>query len=87
MKTGDENNMKKIRVVVPFKDKKHDNILRKLGDEIVEENERAELLIKREFASLVEDIIEKKIEVEQAIKEAKKEEAVKEKAVKKNAKK
>lgn len=76
--------MKKIRAVVPFKDAKHDNILRKLGDEIVEENERAEVLIKLGFATLVEDIVEKKIKVEQAVKEVKKEKAVREK---KNAKK
>ena len=82
-----KNNMKKIKAKVKFKDMKHNNILRNIGDEFVEENERAEDLIKRGFATLVEDIIEKKVEVEQAVKEAKKEKAIKEKAVKKNAKK
>lgn len=82
-----KNNMKKIRAKVKFKDMKHNNILRNIGDEFVEENERAEDLIKRGFATLVEDIIEKKVEVEQAVKEVKKEKAIKEKAVKKNAKK
>lgn len=82
-----KNNMKKIKTKVKFKDMKHNNILRYVGDEFVEENERAEDLIKRGFATLVEDIIEKKVEVEQAVKEVKKEKAIKEKAVKKNAKK
>ena len=82
-----KNNMKKIRTKVKFKDMRHNNILRNIGDEFVEENERAKDLIDRGFATLVEDIIEKKVNVEQAVKEVKKEKAIKEKAVKKNAKK
>ena len=76
--------MKKIRAVVPFKDAKNDGKIRCIGEEFVEDDERASLLIHRGFATLVEDIVEKKIEVEQAVKEVKKEKAVREK---KNAKK
>lgn len=85
-----KGNMKKIKAVAKFRDMRHNNLLRNIGEEFVEENERAEDLIKRGFATLVEDIIEKKVKVEQAVKEVKKEKAVKEKAVKevkKNAKK
>lgn len=76
--------MKKIRALVDFKDAKNDEKIRCIGEEFVEDDERASLLIHRGFALLVEDIIEKKSEIEQAVKEVKKEKAVREK---KNAKK
>lgn len=87
--------MKKIRVKQKFLDMKHANCLRKAGEEFIEESERAEDLINRGFATLVEDIKEKVTKVETAVKEEKKEKAVevKEKATpkkqpeaKKNAK-
>ena len=87
--------MKKIRVKQKFLDMKHSNCLRKAGDEFIEENERAEDLINRGFATLIENIKENTIKVETAVKEEKKEKAVelKEKATpkkqleaKKNAK-
>ena len=79
--------MKKIRVKNKFKDMKHNNILRNIGEEFIEEGARADDLIARGFCTLVEEIKEKKEEVETAVKEEKKEKAVKEKAVKRNAKK
>ena len=80
-------NMKKIRVKVKFADMKHNNILRKVGEEFIEDGVRADDLISRGFAILVEEIKEKKDEIEVEVKEEKKEKAVKEKAVKKVAKK
>lgn len=81
--------MKRIRVRAKFKDMKHNNILRFIGEEIIEEDARANDLIERGFATLVEDI--KEVAVEKAVKkEVKKEKAIVEKAtktVKKNAKK
>ena len=79
--------MKKIKVKVQFKDMKHNNVIRKVGEEMIEDNDRADDLIARGFCLLVEDIIEKKVEVEHAVKEEKKEKAIKEKAVKKIGKK
>lgn len=79
--------MKKIRVKSKFLDMKHNNTLRKVGDEFIEDGVRADDLIARGFCVLVEEIKEKKDEVEVAVKEEKKEKAVKEKAVKKVAKK
>ena len=87
--------MKKIRAKVKFKDMMHNNCLRHIGEEFIENDARANDLIARGFASLVEEIKEKKVEIETAVeKEVKKEKAVKEKAVKpatketkKNAKK
>lgn len=82
--------MKKIRIKVKFADMKHNNILRKVGEEFIEDGVRADDLISRGFAILVEDLEEPKKEVAQietAVKEVKKEKAVKEKAVKKVAKK
>ena len=79
--------MKKIKVKVQFKDMKHNNVIRKVGEEMIEDNARADDLIARGFCLLVEDIIEKKVEVEHAVKEEKKEKAIKEKAVKKIGKK
>ena len=76
--------MKKIRAIIDFKDAKNDGKIRYIGEEFVEDDERASLLIHRGFALLVEDVIEKKVEVEKAVKEVKKEKAVREK---KNAKK
>lgn len=70
--------MKKIRVKQKFLDMKHGNCLRKAGEEFIEENSRAEDLINRGFAILVEDIKEKEVKVEKAVKEEKKERAVKE---------
>ena len=83
--------MLKIRVKNKFLDIKHNNALRKVGEEFIEDNTRAKDLIERGFCVLVEDlkaVKEKAVnEVETAVKEVKKEKAVKEKAVKKNAKK
>lgn len=82
--------MKKIRAVVKFKDMANHNMLRYVGDEFIVEDARANDLISRGFAKLVEEIKPKVEKVEVAIeKEEKKEKAVKEKAVKekKNAKK
>lgn len=79
--------MKKIRVKNKFKDMKHNNTLRNVGEEFIEDNLRADDLIARGFCILIEDIKEKAEEVETAVKEIKKEKAVKEKAVKKVAKK
>ena len=83
--------MLKIRVKNKFLDMKHNNVLRKVGEEFIEDNTRAMDLIQRGFCVLVEDlkaVKEKAVnEVETAVKEVKKEKAVKEKAVKKNAKK
>lgn len=88
------NGMKKIRAKVKFKDMKHNNLLRLAGEEFVEDEERADDLIRRGFATLVEEIkpkVEKAVtEIETAVKEEKKEKAIKEtakKVVKKNAKK
>lgn len=87
--------MKKIRARVKFKDMLHNNCLRHIGEEFIESDARADDLISRGFATLVEEIKEKKVEIETAVaKEEKKEKAVKEKAIKplkkeakKNAKK
>lgn len=88
--------MKKIKAKVKFKDMKHGNMLRYIGDVFIEDNARADDLIARGFVTLVEEIkekaepkkVEKAVEtIEVAVKEEKKEKAVKEKAVKKNAKK
>lgn len=80
-------NMKRIKAKVKFKDAQNNNVLRSIGEEFIAEDERAEDLIKRGFATLVEEIKQKEVAVETAVKEIKKEKAVKEKAVKKNAKK
>lgn len=85
-----KSRMKKIRAVVKFKDMANHNMLRYVGDEFIVEDARANDLISRGFAKLVEEIKPKVEKVEVAIeKEEKKEKAVKEKAVKekKNAKK
>ena len=80
--------MKKIRVKNKFLDMKHNNVLRRVGEEFIEDNARAKDLIDRGFCVLVEDIkdkAEKAVDVvETAVKEVKKEKAVKEKATKKN---
>lgn len=86
------NGMMRIRVKQKFRDMKHlqmdgKGVLRRIGDEIIEDEARAKDLIERGFATLVENIVEKKQEVETAVKEVKKEKAVKEKAVKTPAKK
>ena len=73
--------MKKVRVIRQFNDKLH-NCLRDVGAEITESDERAIVLINRGFAVLVEDVIQKEVPVEKAVKDIKKEKAVKEKAVK-----
>lgn len=75
-------NMKRIKAKVKFKDARNNNVLRNIGEEFIAEDERAEDLIKRGFATLVEEIKQKEVAVETAVKEIKKE-----KAVKKNAKK
>ena len=86
-----KRNMLKIRVKNKFLDMKHNNTLRRVGEEFIEDSIRAKDLISRGFCVLVEDLkaeTEKAVnEVETAVKEVKKEKAVKEKAVKKNAKK
>lgn len=82
--------MKRIKVKARFKDMKHNNILRFVGEEFIEEDARATDLIERGYAYLIEDIKPVETKVEKAVKEVKKEKAVKEKAtkvVKKNAKK
>lgn len=83
--------MKKIRVKNKFIDMKNHNILRKVGDEFIEDNARATDLIDRGFCVLVEDIKDKAIDVVETadtnpIVEEKKEKAVR-KTVRKNAKK
>lgn len=87
------NGLKKIKVKAKFQDMKHNNAIREIGEVFIEDEERANELITRGYAELVE-IIQKaipKVEKEKAVKEIKKEKAVKEtkkeKAVKKNAKK
>lgn len=81
--------MKKIKAVVKFQDIKHGSLLRKKGDEFIEEDARADDLISRGFCELVEVIKPKEVAIEKAVKEEKKETAVKEKATrkKKDAKK
>lgn len=83
-----KSNMKKIKVKNKFLDMKHNNILRRVGEEFIEDNVRADDLINRGFCTLVEEIknkTEKAVDVvETAVKEVKKEKAVKEKAIKKN---
>lgn len=84
------NKMAKIRIKTKFRDMKHNNIIRYVGEELVEDEERAKDLVARGFATMIEEVIEKPQPVEQAVKEVKKEKAVKEtakKVVKKNAKK
>lgn len=71
--------LKKIRVKVKFSDMLHNNTIRNKGEVFIEEDERADLLITRGYAELLESIPA----VETAVKkEAKKEKAVKEKAIK-----
>lgn len=82
--------MKKIRVKQKFYDMAHNNILRKVGTEYLEEAKRADDLADRGFAIILEEIKEPQpkeeaIQVETAVKvETKKETAVpkKEKATK-----
>ena len=76
--------MKRVRVTVRFSDMQNENVLRQVGDEIIVDDERANVLITHGYAKLVETIVEKKEAVEKAVKETKKEKAVKEKATKKN---
>ena len=77
----------KIRVKENFNDKAH-NILRKKGDEFQEDDARADKLIKKGFAELIEEIKKpKKENKEKVVETATKPEPKKEKAVKKNAKK
>lgn len=53
----EKKNMKKIRAKQKFQDMFHNNCLRKPGkDEWIEENDRADDLINRGFAVLVEEI-------------------------------
>lgn len=82
-----KGSMKKIRVKNKFLDMFHNNFLRAVGEEFIEEDARAKDLIDRGFCTLVEDVKEEAIQVEHAVKEVKKEKAVKEKVVKKDAKK
>lgn len=77
---------KRIRVIKRFKDLQHNNIIRQVDDVIIEEEERADYIIAKGYAELIEEI-KPKVEVETAVKEVKKEKAVKEKAVKPKAKK
>lgn len=91
--------MKKIQIkenIRIFIDMAHGNIRRKGGEIFTETDTRADDLIRRGYARLIEDLTEKTIEVETAVKAEKKEKAVekKEKATakkkteeKKNAKK
>lgn len=75
--------MIKLKVKKAFKDMKHENFIRSVGDIFVEEDARANDLIARGFCSLVEEIKPKVEKVEEAIKkEAKKEKAIVEKVVK-----
>lgn len=75
-----------IRVKQKFKDITN-GMRRKVGDEFEVTAERAKDLAERGFAIILDEILEKKQEVETAVKEVKKEKAVKEKAVKTPAKK
>lgn len=86
-----KSGMKLIKVKNKFKDALHNNMLRRVGEEFEEKDERAQDLINRGFCVLIADIKEKTKKavnvVETAVKEVKKEKAIKEKIVKKNAKK
>ena len=68
--------MKRIRVKQKFRDMKHGNILRSTGEEFVEEAERADDLINRGYAILIEEIKQKTEKVEAAVKENHEERAV-----------
>lgn len=73
--------MKRLKVKNPFWDKTENNRKRNVGEEFEASDERANDLISKRFAVLLEDIIEKNVVVEEAVKEVKKEKAVKEKKV------
>lgn len=75
--------MKKVRVKVKFRDMMHNNIMRYVGEEFVEEDKRATDLIDRGFLSLVENIEPKVVAVEKAVKEERKEKAIVKKELKK----
>lgn len=84
----------KIKVKNKFLDMKHNNVLRKVGDEYIEDNARANDLIDRGFCLLIEEIKDKKEKAVNQIEtadvnpvvEEKKEKAVR-KTIRKNAKK
>lgn len=73
--------MKLLRVIKSFFDKEANNQRRKIGEEIKASDDRAKDLVNKGFAVLLEDIVEKNVVVEEAVKEVKKEKAVKEKKV------
>lgn len=76
--------MKKVKAIKKFKDMS-EKTLRNIGDEFLCDGARAEHLLELGLVNLVEDVKEKAIEIETAVKkEVKKEKAVKEK---KNGKK
>jgi hypothetical protein len=67
--------MKKIKVKAKFTDMKHDNILRTIGEEFIEEDARAEELISRGYATLVEVIKPKEVKIEKAVADKEEEKA------------
>jgi len=73
--------MKLLRVKNSFFDKEANNIKRKIDEEFKASDDRAKDLVSRGFAVLLENIVEKEIVVEEAVKEVKKEKAVKEKKI------
>jgi len=73
--------MKLLRVIKPFFDKEANNQRRKIDEEFKASDDRAKDLVSKGFAVLLEDIIEKNVVVEEAVKEVKKEKAVKEKKI------
>ena len=83
-----EKRMKRIRVKQKFLDMKHNNMLRKIGEEFLEDDVRADDLVNRGFAEIVPEPQEQKeTKKEQVVETATKPEPKKEKAVRKNAKK
>lgn len=72
--------MKKIKVKAKFTDMKHDNILRTIGEEFIEEDARAEELISRGYATLVEVIKPKEVKIEKAVADKEEEKATPTKA-------
>ena len=77
--------MKNIKVIQAFRDSAHDNELRAIGNEYLEQNDRADELIRRGFCELINVVEEKAVKVETAVKEEKKEKSIKEKVVRRLA--
>lgn len=85
-----KNTMAILKVTVNFRDMQNNGIERKIGEEFVCELPRAKQIVAAGYGTIIDEQIEKKVPVEKAVKEVKKEKAIIEKAVKvikKNAKK